>query len=266
MSIRRARAAHAIANTRLTSNVYSSTTVGILRRRSTTASNLSTETPKGNFTRRLSDSWPEADLAVIPDNLRPIKGETLDLMLRQKIYCLQSRRGYRANVDSHVLALFAASLCRKQDENVLRVLDLGAGNGLVSILFARAMQPSVVQMVELQEQLATRARRNMALNDVKGEVIVHDLEGGALPKEFCGAFDVVLINPPFYPLGSRSPPKQRERLLARLYSSADIGDSLLAARKACDPRNERAFVAVIHDIKEMDRVQKAARKNELICN
>lgn len=243
--------------------------MGVSCRRHSSHSIRLSERETGNFTRRRSDSWDDDELRTLSEDLRPMKEETLDLILRQKIYLLQSRRGYRANVDSHVLAYFAAEVYNagKDDRgtaNYLRVLDLGAGNGLVSILFAKSHYPcnTHVHMLELQPQLANRARRNMTLNDVQGGVTQHDLQGGSLPKSLQASFDVVLINPPFYPYGSRSPPKHRERLLAHMETSASISDFLQAASLACDPQNPDAFVAVIHDRREFLRLTRAARLND----
>ena len=219
------------------------------------------------FTRRSSDSWDPEELRTLPMHLRPVQGETLDLILRQKAYLLQSRRGYRANVDSHILAHFAFGEYRRvstgKPPKPVRVLDLGAGNGLVSILFARAHQLTKVHMIELQPQLAERARRNIELNSIDGDVTQFDLKDGRLPDGLCGRFDVVLINPPFYPAGSRKPPKHREKHLAHQESSATCEHFLRAAHSACDRQNHEAFIAIIQDRNELPRVKKAILQNDL---
>lgn len=219
------------------------------------------------FTRRLADSWDSEELKTLPEHLRPVKGETLDLILRQKVYLLQSRRGYRANVDSHMLALFASDAYVRTrqctDSSKLRVLDLGAGNGVVSVLFAKAHAFCHVQLLELQPQLADRARRNLELNDIYGTVTQHDIKNGELPKSVCGKFDIVLINPPFYPNGSRKPPKHSEKYLAQIETSASLSDFLSAAHAACDSQNADAFIAVIHDRKELPRLRQALYQNNL---
>lgn len=226
---------------------------------------------QGNgFTRRPSDSWDFEELKTLPKDLRPVPGETLDLILRQKVYLLQSRRGYRANVDSHMLALFASDMYRREvhgmDLGKVRVLDLGAGNGLISILFAKAHELCQVHLVELQPKLAQLARRNLQLNDINGVVTQFDIQNGELPDGLRASFDIVLINPPFYPDGSRKAPKHKEKYLAHQETTASLSDFLNAAHSACDGQNSRAFVAIIHDRKELARLQKVACQNNMVIH
>ncbi|PXF46583.1 tRNA1(Val) (adenine(37)-N6)-methyltransferase [Gracilariopsis chorda] len=218
------------------------------------------ENEEYGFTRRRSDYWPKADIQSLPPNLRPQSNETLDLILRQKVYLIQSRKGYRVNTDAHMLAYFASerfiAVKGKYMTKPLRVLDLGAGVGLVSILFAKAHKPGALCLIELQEQLVRRAKINLMLNDLKGNVMEFDIENGDLPYCLHGRFDVVLINPPFYaPCNHRKPPQRREKYLAHVETSASILDFLVAACSACDPTNEEAFVALIHDKSEYARVE-----------
>eukprot|EP00966_Prymnesium_polylepis_P022337 514136-Prymnesium_polylepis.1 len=88
--------------------------------------------------------WSEETLREFPSALRPHAGETLDLILRAKVLLLQSRRGYRANTDSMLLAYYAAA--RNAAAHAVptssttaplaptaqpeHVAELGCGNGL----------------------------------------------------------------------------------------------------------------------------------------
>lgn len=223
---------------------------------------------QSGFTPCLEDAWSESDLAVLPANLRPNESESLDLILREKIYMLQSRNGFRVNVDATILAYFASRMYLNSTANAssprpLRVLDMGAGTGLLSILFAKAHPPDVLHLLEMQPRLAIRAKRNLQLNDMQGIVSKFDIHGGQLPTTLHSAFDVVLVNPPFYRRGSRKHPSDRERRLAFMESSALFSDFMGAARLACDSSNPNAFIAVIHDINEQDRLQKSFSENHL---
>ncbi len=203
------------------------------------------------YTRRLKDAWSEEDIRDIPESLRPEKGETLELILRKRIYLLQSRRGYRANTDSQLLAFFASKY-HVRGQGTVRALDLGAGNGLVAVLFGRSRQAASLTLLELQPPLASRARRNLALNDLDGVVHCHDL-GNGLPPSFSGCFDAVLMNPPFYAPNTRSPPRRIEKQLAHIESSADINQFCAAAANALRKSSTSRLYA-IYDLREMNRL------------
>lgn len=92
----------------------------------------------------------------------------------------------------------------------------------------------------------------------------HDITDALLPRQLQSAFDVVLCNPPFYvPDSSRKHSKNAERRLAHLESSVSLSAFMAAARAACDVQNPNAFIAVIHDIRERQRVYKAVIDNRL---
>jgi len=119
-------------------------------------------------TRVAAARWPASELFKLPASLRPQPGQTLDLILLQKVLLLQSRRGYRANTDSMLLPWYAAYRLREctvaRTSPSLRVADLGAGHGLVGILAALQWPHARVVLYERQASLAALARRNLGLN------------------------------------------------------------------------------------------------------
>jgi hypothetical protein len=46
---------------------------------------------KLGYTRRSRDAWCPDDLAIVPEHLRPGEEETLDLILRKKIFLVRIR-------------------------------------------------------------------------------------------------------------------------------------------------------------------------------
>lgn len=215
------------------------------------------------FTRRQSDAWPISDLLQLPPHLRPQQTETLDLILRQSIYLIQSRRGYRANTDAHILAYFAWKLSKPHQTKPLNVLDLGSGVGLVSLLFSRAHPPASLHLVEFQPSLVSRAFRNVQLNHIpNAQVLLHDISQPLPPLP---PSDLILINPPFYTHNpSRIPPTHEERRLAHLETSASLLQFLSVAQKALNNTNPHAFIAMIHDPREMHRIKHAVANAGLV--
>ena len=79
--------------------------------------------------------------------------ETIDRVFDGRVAVIQRRGGYRFALDSLLLARFAEVRGRE------RIVDLGAGNGVVALSLA-VLNPGVaVTGVELQEAMVERAER-----------------------------------------------------------------------------------------------------------
>lgn len=218
-----------------------------------------------SYSRRERDAWPPDEIQILPENVRPKAGETLDLILRAKVFLLQSATGYRANTDSLVLAYYSwQSFCECQqqrgpsfgpdEQNPAVLMDIGAGNGLVSVLLGLAAnrRQASLALVEKQPQLVCRARRNLELNGIPGSVLEHDVSK-PLPQAFANTSCVVAMNPPFYVAKSRAPPKNEEKAVAHIESTANLREFLCSARDALLP-GESNVVCMIHDMKQLDRI------------
>jgi len=100
----------------------------------------------------------------------------------------QPEIGYRFNSDSIFLYDFASSFSPRG-----RVLDVGSGVGVVSLLLARdfSLTPT---LVEKQEMMAAYARKNAEVNRIEADVRVCDF----LEFDTKERFDFIVSNPPFY--------------------------------------------------------------------
>ena len=138
------------------------------------------------------------------------KDETADTFCGGKLTILQKVKGYRFSVDSLLLAGFVN--LRKTD----RVLDLGSGSGVLSILLAVRFRPGEIVGMEIQEHLAEMARRTAAMNHL--EDIVKIIPGDAanigdfFPPQ---SFDVVVSNPPYRKTRTGRTNENREKTVAR---------------------------------------------------
>src|SRR5579863_1499560 len=107
--------------------------------------------------------------------------ETCDAILGGRIRIIQPRRGYRFSVDSVLLARFV--MVRKSD----RVLELGAGTGVISLTIDALYQPREIVALEIQAELVAMLRRNAKLNSIDSiRAIAADLrkmDEAKLPRE-----------------------------------------------------------------------------------
>ena len=142
---------------------------------------------------------------------------------------VQPRRGYRFSVDAILLGRFARSRAGE------RVLELGAGCGVVSIMIAALYKPAAVAAVELQPALAALIERNAALNGLDTiSAIGADLRAHKIVRLPPGSFDLVIANPPYRRLNSGRQSPNLGRRLARDESGASLAEFVAAAaRYAC---------------------------------
>lgn len=150
--------------------------------------------------------------------------ETLDALFNGRVRLYQSRSGYRFSLDALLLAYFTRL---KQGE---KIIDLGAGNGVVPLILAHRYPWADVTGVELQEHMVERARKNVRLNGLQGRVEicrgdVRAIEGVRSAESFHAA----VCNPPYRkPTSGRVSPDEEKRL-ARHEFAGSLGDFLCAA-------------------------------------
>ena len=154
-----------------------------------------------------------------------------------RLRCLQPRQGYRFSVDAVLLAHFLTP------EPAARILDLGAGCGIVSLILSHRYPTISLVALEMQPRLAEIIRRNVAGNDLENRITV--IEGDCrristlLPTN---SFDWVAANPPYYPTASGRHHPETERSQARHEILGGIGEMAQAAAFALKTGGRAAFV------------------------
>ena len=126
------------------------------------------------------------------------------------------------------------------------VVELGTGSGVIAKAIASELTRADIHAVELSEEAAAYARRNLA--DTLVELHVTDM-ADALP-EFNSAVDLVIANPPYIPLEAYAsvPPEVRDHdpTLA-LFSGADGLDAIrVVASVAARLLRPAGFVCIEH--------------------
>lgn len=142
-------------------------------------------------------------MALAPTNPSELT-TTTDSFLGSALAILQPRNGYRAGIDAVLLAATA----QVQSESRSRILDVGAGVGVIGLCAAARLPYTKVVLVEKNEALVALARENIARNAMAGRVsavhsdVLADRPDHGLEPE---SFDVVLSNPPYYDANASRP-------------------------------------------------------------
>lgn len=179
-------------------------------------------------------------------------GETADELKSLKLKIIQKEKGYRFSIDAVLLADFAA--VKRKD----RVMDIGTGCGIVSMIIARRKPCAKIVGLEIQKSLASIAMRNVILNGFEGlvEIVGEDLRNvrEILVKE---SFDIVVSNPPFRSPACGAVSPVPEKAFAKHQIEGTIEDLLGAAKYLLPSRGRLALIypaslagEIIHRMKE----------------
>lgn len=156
---------------------------------------------------------------ILNDTHPSAKLETVDRVFDGRVAVVQRRDGYRFSLDSLLLARFV------EVQGSARIVDLGAGNGVVALSLAVLHHGVEVVGVELQEAMVDRARRGVDVNGLGERVHMTMGDVRALDEDLaCKRFDVVVCNPPYRPPRSGRVNSDAERLLARHEVEGELAD------------------------------------------
>jgi tRNA1Val (adenine37-N6)-methyltransferase len=118
---------------------------------------------------------------------------THDTFLNGRLKIRQPKSGYRFSIDS----VIAANLARIKPGE--RILDIGTGCGIISLILACRHPDITLFGVEIQPDLADIAARNVSENNLghRITVICQDI-CTITPDLTAGCVDVVICNPPHF--------------------------------------------------------------------
>lgn len=140
------------------------------------------------------------------------ENERIDYMLGEQLKIIQDGQSFAFSLDTLLLAYWA----KEAIKNRSKVVELCSGNAAASLYMA-AFNKAHYDDVELQEDMVSKARRSVELNDMQDRITVHQGNvkdaGSFLRKD---SYDVVVVNPPYFkaPAGHKLNP-DRPKAIAR---------------------------------------------------
>ena len=146
--------------------------------------------------------------------------------INDNLTLLQDENGFAFGTDALLLSAYLPTLPNG------RALELGAGNGAVSLLAANRKKFKTVFAVEIQEASACLARQNAEQNGLSDRVIVIQKDLRCLHGEVeNGTLDCAFSNPPYMKAGEGKKCADTARQLARHEENGTILDFCRAAAK-----------------------------------
>ncbi len=162
-------------------------------------------------------------------------GERIDCFMDGRLKLIQSKDGYRFSIDAILLAQFVT--IRQGDV----VVDLGTGCGVIPLILLLTKLVGYAFGLEIQEELAGQAARNILLNgfDDKMRVVLGDIKNPPIAEE---SADVVICNPPYRQVKSGRINPDPRRAIARHEIMVSIDDILHAARSILRKKGRLAVI------------------------
>lgn len=179
-------------------------------------------------------------------------GERIDCFMDGRLKLIQSKDGYRFSIDAILLAEFVT--IRQGDV----VVDLGTGCGVIPLILLLTKLVGYAFGLEIQEELAGQAARNILLNgfDDKMRVVLGDIKNPPIAEE---SADVVICNPPYRQVKSGRINPDPRRAIARHEIMASIDDILRAARSVL--RKKGRFSLIYSSVRLADILARMRRFN-----
>ena len=147
----------------------------------------------------------------------------LDYIPRTNLKIIHVEGAYSFGIDSILLADFAKM---KKDKNLL---DIGAGNGILSMMANSLYELKEVFAIEIQEQKAKVLEENLGLNSIENiKIINKDLND--LDFEV-NSLDYIITNPPYYKYEGNIANKDEEFLISRQEIYLTLDDIFAFANK-----------------------------------
>ncbi|UCF82400.1 MAG: methyltransferase [Desulfobacteraceae bacterium] len=166
-------------------------------------------------------------------NLKP--GECIDYFMDGRLRVIQSKDGYRFSIDAILLSEFVT--VRPGDV----VVDFGTGCGVIPLILLLTRPVGYTIGLEIQEELAEQAARNVLLNGFEDKmgVVLGDIKNPPIAEK---SADVVVCNPPYRQMKSgRINPDQR-RAIAKHEILTSIDNILHAARSVLRKKGRLSLI------------------------
>jgi tRNA1Val (adenine37-N6)-methyltransferase len=107
----------------------------------------------------------------------------------------QDHCAMKVTTDACLFGAWTAEEVKRQMSDVRRVLDIGTGTGLLSLMMAQKANVSI-DAIEIDPDAFVQAKENVSASAWKDRVAIYRAD--AAQFKFSSKYDIIISNPPFY--------------------------------------------------------------------
>ena len=142
----------------------------------------------------------------------------------------QDRTPMKVGTDGVLLGCLASP---PKTTDAMRILDIGAGTGLVTIMLAQRFPKAIVTGVEIDEEAAGQAAENCSSSPFADRLSIVTADVKDFAPSGSGAYDLIVSNPPYFTQSLQCPDGRRN--MARHAVGLSLRDLTAAAARLLAP-------------------------------
>ena len=167
-------------------------------------------------------------------NVELKKNERIDDLEFKNLKIIQNKEGFCFGIDAVLLSDFAKNI-----RNNSKVLDLGTGTGIISILLCGKTKLKKIIGVEVQKEVYEMACRSSKLNNLEDRFQVINENILNLPNIFdSNSFDAIVTNPPYKKQNTGIISEEEKKLISRHEVIANLEDFISVSNKLLKDKGE----------------------------
>ena len=162
------------------------------------------------------------------------ENERIDDLEFKDLKIIQNTKGFCFGIDAVLLSDFSKNIKKNA-----KVLDLGTGTGIISILLCGKTKLEKIIGVEVQKEVADMAKRSSKLNNLENKFEIINENIINLDKIYeRNSFDVIVTNPPYKKENTGIVNEEEKKLISRHEVLAKLEDYLKISNKLLKDKGE----------------------------
>lgn len=184
------------------------------------------------------------------------ENERIDDLEYEGLKIIQNSKWFCFGIDSVLLSDFAKNI--KKDS---KVLDIGTGTGIISILLSKKSNSKKIYAIEIQKEVADMAKRSVKLNNLEEKIeIINDNIKNINQYLENNTLDAIVTNPPYKKISTGKVSVEKNKLISRHEIECDLEDIIKISYKLLKQKGE---FYMVHRTDRLSEIIYKMKQNKL---